>query len=102
MNNVPEFITPKDILQMKPEQVYDLVTGIRNRILVTKIEYEALLAAKEAVQDAKIRAMIEKLATQFAKALVRADDACDKLEAIAHKISARHLQQEEQNDGTDD
>ena len=89
---VPEFITMGDIERMSDDELDAMVAAIRTRRMNSYVIYKQTKAEKEALQQDKTRAKIEKKCEQIIKTINASDKALDKLEQQISELRGLRLQ----------
>lgn len=91
-NNVPEFITAKNIEQMDDDELSALVSAIQTRRLASYHVYKQTKDQKEQLDRDKARDKIEKKCGQIIKDLNTIDKSLEKLETHIAELRGLRLQ----------
>jgi len=89
---VPDFITRRDIERMSDVELDELVGAIRARRMAPIEIYQRTKAEKAAVAQEKDRARIEKKCEQIIKDIAASDKALDKLELHISELRGLRVQ----------
>lgn len=88
---VPEFVRPREMLQLSDEQVDALVEGMRERRLHAYKVYQEAERQKALIQNEKDQAKYAKMLEMFEKEHATAEKALTKLEERIKKIRAMSM-----------
>lgn len=89
---VPNFVSPRNILQLTDFEIDNLLDGIRLRRMISLTIYQDTMEQKERAQLARVEARLEKKSEQFHRQLASCDKALEKLEMVTNEIRGLRLQ----------
>ena len=84
--------TPKQFIDMSPEEQEAFVESLRARRLTTGATYERVKAVHSQLQPSVIKEKLGKTLLRLEKALERADQALEKAEEYANQVAGLRLQ----------
>ena len=89
---VPDFITRVDISRMNDQQLDEMLEQIRSRRMTPLLIYKQTMADNARIDEAKVKAKVEKKEEQIVKKLAVVDQHFEALEKMVNELRGLRIQ----------